>query len=129
MVQTLVQQGQVWPCMIPFGEVEEAKERPVVVLGWRGFSVANGDRHFLVVPSSTFNGDPTKARESDIRLADWKVAGLGEGSFIQCARLWSLAPAAFDFTQPLKGTVDSADLNAIMTEVAKLFGVTGFVGV
>lgn len=129
MTRALLQIGQVWWGKIPFGEVVDAKTRPVVVLGWRGFNVPNGDPHILVVPSSTFGGDPSKARESDIRLADWTLAGLAADSFIQCGRVWSLAPAAIDFDSPLTGSVSSRDMLAIMTEVGSFFGATGYVAI
>jgi len=119
----LLRVGDVWWGTVPYGEVVDAKKRPVVILGWRGVGLRDGDAHVLVVPSSTFSGTPAKARESDIGLKDWKVAGLEAGSFIQCARLWSLSPLAIDFDSGLLGSLDAADLNAVMGEIAAFFSV------
>ena len=127
MGQVVLQVGQVWNGMVPFSDDDKkAKHRPVVILGWAGLNVTRGDAHILVVPSSTFEGDPAKARLSDLKLKDWRVAGLSADSFIQCARIWSLAPAAIDFTSGLRGSLDAADLHAVMSEVSKLFSVSGF---
>lgn len=125
MGQSIIHVGQVWWGMVPFGEIDDAKRRPVVILGWAGLE-RGGDAHVLVVPSSTFDGNPAKARASDMRLKDWSVAGLGEGSFIQCARLWSLSPSVLSARGSSLGTLDHADLQAVMAEVSKMFAVTGF---
>lgn len=112
--------------MVPFGErAAMGKKRPVVILGWRGVGMPNTRARILVVPSYTFDGDPTQAGPFDLKVRDTAVSGLDEGSFICCGRLWSLAPEAFDFRGDPIGTLDIGEHNAVLAEVTKFFGVTG----
>lgn len=129
MLPPAVRVGDLWWATVPFGERTDGKRRPVVILGWQGLGDEGGDPHILVVPSYTFDKDPLKARTSDRRVKDWNAAGLLEDSFIRCARLWSLAPAAIDFGAGRMGVLDHSELRLVLDEVTKFFAVTGFVHV
>lgn len=119
----LIRRGQVWTARVPFHEQDQGKDRPVVVLGWSPFTPSNDDHNIMVVPSFTFQNDPSKARSGDYAPRDWEDAGLGAGSFIRCRRLMTIAPQAFRFDKPMLGTLTPFDLDIVFTEVGRLFAV------
>jgi mRNA-degrading endonuclease toxin of MazEF toxin-antitoxin module len=106
--------------MVPFNDAAAGKDRPVIVLGWSLFTPRD-DHNILVVPVSSFGGDASKARDGDLQIANPTRVGLSTGSFARCRRLHSLHPDALRLPVGPLGTIDGQELNAILTEVAKMF--------
>lgn len=120
-MQVLVQRGQVWHAQVPFNNVvDESKVRPVVIIGWSSFA-HNDDHNILVVQSSTFGGDASKARGGDLQLADWAEAGLSDKSFVRTRRLMTLHPSMFLWDRGARGTLARRDWEAVLTEIERLF--------
>lgn len=124
----LIRRGQVWTARVPFHEQDAGKQRPVVVLGWSPFTPGDDD-NIMVVPSFTFQGNASKARGGDYKPRDWQQAGLSDASFIRTRRLMTIEPAAFRFDEPMLGTLSTFDLDAVFTEVGRLFAVGSFAAV
>lgn len=118
-----IRRGEIWRVLVPFGgDAVGAKERPAAVVGWSKFG-PNEDQQVLVVPISTFGGDATKARNGDIRPANYAASRLSSGSFIRTRRLMALTPKAFQFSRGPIGMLDSRDIQAVLTELQRL--ITG----
>ena len=130
-MQVLIQRGQVWYAQVPYNDVvDESKVRPVVIVGWSPFT-KDDDHNILVVPSSTFSGDATKAKGGDINLFDPATAGLAGSStsFIRTRRLMSLHPKMILWDRGLMGTLVTKDWEAVITELERFFAAPQFAAV
>ena len=128
-MQVLIQRGQVWHAQVPYNdEVDESKVRPIVIVGWSDFGTKD-DHNILVVPSSTFDGDPSKAKSSDLSLADWKAAGLSAGSFIRTRRVMSLHPSMILWERKMRGTLVKSDWEAVLSGIGLMFATAQYAAV
>ncbi|GAA2750194.1 type II toxin-antitoxin system PemK/MazF family toxin [Amnibacterium kyonggiense] len=128
-MSAIIQLGQVWHAWVPYREKPKPGEaagkfRPVVILGWALEPGQSQD--VIVVPSTTFDKTPSKAKTNDLRLRDFGTAGLDKDSFIRCGRLTSLDPRSLDRDKGPLGTLTDRDLKMIVNEVSPMFAVSGF---
>lgn len=112
--------------MVPFNDTNAGKDRPVVVLGWTGFGPQD-DHNILLVPVTTFGGDPTgKVRSGDVKVSNYKDCGLKDNAYVRAHRLVSLNPRALRLEDGPRGTLTSTDFSHVLLEIEKLFAVPAF---
>lgn len=120
--------GQIWWSEVPYKDADGSKERPVIVLGWSPLR-GRDDHNILVVPTSTFGGDSSKARGGDLASTDPNTTGMAAKGFIRCRRLMTLGPEVFHWDRGPLGSLGAGDLDRVWTEVERLFAVAQFVTV
>lgn len=117
MASLIIRPGQVWRAIIPYSDGPGSKTRPALVLGGSPGG-RREDQIVLMVPCTTFDGDPAKARGGDIPVP--AAAGLDAGTFVRTRRLMAIDPIAIE-AGGLVATVDDAFLAIVLNSVAKLF--------
>ena len=119
MGSLILSRGQIWQSLIPFSDIPAAKGRPALVIGCSSPG-RDQDEIVLMVPISTFDGDPRKARKGDIRIPDPAVCNLDAGSFVRARRLMALNPAAIDVAKGMRGRIDEPTMVAVIAELANV---------
>jgi PemK-like protein. len=110
--------GEVRWGHVPYKEnPDEAKTRPVVVIGWSAQGPGD-DAVVLCVPITGF-GDGGRPRNGDVELLDYAKYGLTKRSWARARRVWGADPTAI--TGPPRGTISKREMDAILREIADLF--------
>lgn len=108
MVQVLHQQGEVWLALVVFTDGQGSKRRPVLVV--QDF----GDQDLLVVPITS---QPART-ESDVPLADWKVAGLRLPSTVRTEKLGTIEKSC---AERRLGSLARSDLALVRQALESVF--------
>lgn len=110
--------GMVIQARFPFSEVDGGKNRPCAVLGWKHNTDKNEIR-VLLVPVSSFGGDPSRATPEDYCLDDEAKLSLGEGSFLRPFHFATVNVKVFAVQQRY-GRLSNKALGIAITAIEKM---------
>jgi len=113
--------GQVWLVKFPFEEdLTQGKDRTCLILGWSEFG-PNQDEMIWIMPISTFDGNKSKAKKSDLLLDPYSMDFLSKGSYLRTARVASVGPKSILSNMKYFGTVPKEVLELAAEATIRIF--------
>lgn len=124
----IIQIGQIWRVKIRWADSDNTvEERPAVIVGWSQFS--NRDDQIILVSSITSHGDGGISRLGEIKIPNPDKYSLSPNSHIRARQITSIHPNLLTPANGPIATLDPSMTIETLTEISKMFTVTGFVKV
>lgn len=127
----IYERGQVWNAYIPYNDgpynkgEDVGKKRPVIVVGWTKHG-PNEDGNILVVPVTTFGGNPPKKlRAGQFEVSDLETAGLkaSKRSFVLARRFITINSKSIDKEKGYRGTIADEEIAKIVAEIIPMISL------